>query len=343
MMDWGGSYACEWRVYEVNTKTWADGERVGGMTSLKVSRDSKRDIIETGTASLDSPVGEGMGERYLRFVLIAISGNSVQREDIATLLCSSGSGKIDYQMDVRSVSGTSVLYPASTCRITSYGFVSAGANGAEAAAEMLRSCIAAPVSVVGSGFKVGKYVTFEPDDDVLSRVRQLLDMGNHVLMIDGRGEVTVQPMPETPALEISHASARLVAPGVSYRYDLSGVPNRYRAISLTGYATSVNLDQDSPTSVTSRGYYVDEVDRSPKLLEGETLQAYADRMLLEGRKVTYSRSYKRRYWPGVWPSSVVSATMPSVGLDGNMRVVKQVVSCGDSIEVDEEVEVEVLS
>lgn len=343
MMDWGGSYACEWRVYSVNTRTWADGEQVAGMSSLKVSRDSRRDIIETGTASLDSPVGQPMSEVYLRFALVAVSGNAVQREDIATLLCSSGSGKVEYQTDLRSVNGKSVLYPASTRRITSYGFVSAGANGAEAAAEMLRSCIAAPVSVVGSGFRVGQYVTFDPDDDVLTRVKKVLDMGRHIVTINGRGEVTVQPLPDTPALEIGRASARLISPGVSYKYDLSGVPNRYRAISPTGVATSVNSDPDSPTSTVARGYYVDEIDRSPEPLEGESLQAYADRMLLQSRMVTYSRSYKRRYWPDVLPGSLVSATMPSVGLDGIMRVAKQVITCGDSVEVEEEADMEVLA
>lgn len=341
MMDWGGSYSCEWRVYEVNTSTWADGQRLSGMTSLKVSRDANKDIIESGSATLDMPLDQPVNERYLRFVLIAVAGNAVQREEVATLLCSSGSGKVEYGIDTRTVNGKSVLYPASRCRITRYGFVSAGANGAEYAAEMLRSCIKAPVSVDGPGFRLGQYITFDPDDDVLTRVRKVLGAGDHILRINGRGEVTIMPLPSESALDIGSASARLIAPGVSYKYDFSGVHNRYRVITDTGYATAVNSDPDSPTSTVTRGYYDDEIDRSPELLEGETLQAYADRMLLEGRKVTYSMSYKRRYWPGVWPSSVVSATMPSAGLDGNMRVVKQVISCCDSIEVDEEASMEV--
>lgn len=341
MIDWAGGYSTEWRVFEVDPETWADGDEVSGLSGLQVSRDSNLPTVERGSATLDVPMGTPMEERYLRFAMTAVSGTSVERVDVATMLCSSGSGTLDKGLDMRSLSGESVLYPASVCRITPYTYAPAGTDGAEYAAAMLRSCIKAPVAVVGEGFTLDSYMAFEPDDDLLARVLALLGAGGYGPRISGRGVVTLAPRDTRPSLDLREASARMLSPQRSYRFDLREVKNRWRTVSGTAYADAVNDDPNSPTSYATRGYWVDEVERSPKLVNGETLRAHAERMLAEQRVVTVSTSYKRRYWPDVYPGSIVAATRDTVGVDGWLTVTKQGITCGTDIDVSEEAGMEV--
>lgn len=342
MADFALAYEAEWHLYRVNPDTWADGDEIGMLVSASVTYDSEGDAPELVSADLSihgSPT-EGWEPGTYRLAMRAIQDGGAERVDVATLLCESDGGEVDRGRDAKSVTGRSVLHPAATTHVRAGEYAAAGQDGAQKAADMLSECMQAPISVEGS-FKLADHYDFAPGTPVLEAVWQLLRAGGFCMQVDGRGEVHIMPLPDKPALVLDRAAARLLMPQVSHSLDFSEVPNRYTAKDYDFQAVAINDDASSPTSHSSRGYWVDSYDESPARLDDETLQEYAERMLEELSTVNDERTYTRRYVPGVLPFSVVRGSMPSVGLDGDMRVVSQSLECGHGITVTEKAAKEV--
>lgn len=343
-IDWTRGYSCSWRVCNVDRRTWADGASLRGFMSASVERDASgaAPLIESGELHLDEGLGKGWSERYVRLSMTAVQGSERERVDVCTLLCVSSDASVDKGREDVALSGRSVLYPASKAntRITCGGYVPAGSNGAESAARMLGRAIDAPVSFSGS-FAMSDHYVFGQDESVLTSVWSILSAGGFGIRIDGRGAVSIGPMPSTPSLSLDSAHARLLMPGIRRELDWSNVPNRYTVIDGDRTTTVVNDDPRSPTSTASRGYFSDVVDTSPTYVDGESVASYARRRLSEASVATDTREYKREWWPDVLPGDVVAASMRSVGVDGDMRVVKQSLECGFGIVVSERSEMEV--
>ena len=344
MIDWGAGYSSEWRVYRVDRATWADAGEVGGVSSLRVERDGTGDApaLERGSVEVDLAAGESLDPGYYRFVMLARQGAAAERVDVATLLCEATSADVGRGVSATSATGRSVLHPASESHLAAGSYAPAGADGARWAADLLRDAVNAPVSVAdGASFSLDQHVVLDPGCSVLQAAWLVLRAGGRVMQVGGRGEVTVMAPPAEPALVLDRAAARLVHPGVTRALDLSGVPNRYVAVSGSEVAEAVNDDPSSPTSTVTRGWTCDVVDRSPVRVGGETLAAYAARRLEEESAVPDERSYEREWWPGVLPFSLVRGTMPSVGIDGDLRVTRQSLACGRGIVVEEQASREV--
>lgn len=340
-MDWSRGYTARFRVFEVDRRTWADREQLAGFASATLARDSDGDapLIESGSLVLDrAPEAGDLPERYLRLVMVAEQAGSVERVDVCTLLCSSSGGTVERGLDRTDIRGNSVLWPASRRCLERGSWADAGEDGAQLAADMLAEAIDAPVDVEGAGFTLAERIVFDLGSTVLSCAWQLLRAGNHTIAIDGRGRVTVRPVPTRPALVLDRAGARLVRPGVQHALDWSEVPNRYIAVEGDAQATAVNDDAQSATSTVARGFVVDPgegVDTSPTRVDGETLEDYARRRLQELSVVRDERTYVREWWPGVHPGDLVRSNVAGVGIDGDLRVQSQSVSVGRGITITE--------
>jgi hypothetical protein len=155
------------------------------------------------------------------------------------------------------------------------------------------------------------------------------------MQIDGEGVIHIRSMPSIPVLELSQANARLLVPGIKAEYDLTQVPNKYVAVDEFSTAIAVNDNPNSPVSTVSRGYVQMKLDESPTPIDGETLERYAERMLAAQSTVRDARTYQREYYPGVLPYDVVRASISSVGLDGDLRVLNQSLTCDGGILVNE--------
>lgn len=332
MIDWMRGYTvASWKLYRVNPDTWADSSEVGGMVSATVSRteDGEQD---RGSISLTS--GGSFSQGWHRIAMIAKQDGDVERVDVATLWLDSTGGELDHGTSLVTVNGSSVLHPCASETLETGSYAPRGVDGAEFAADMVRSSTPAPVVVEGS-FTLDEHVVFDEGATALDAVRLVLDAGNFIMQADGRGVVTIRPRPSVPTLVLDASSARLVQPGVSYTLDYSEVPNRYIVEEGGATARAVNDDPDSPTSTVTRGWVKDFRDTSPVRVNGETLAAYAARRLMEESTVHDSRSYTREYWPDVHPGSVVRGTVATVGEDGLFRVESQQVNCGMGITIEE--------
>ena len=108
-------------------------------------------------------------------------------------------------------------------------------------------------------------------------------------------------------------------------------------------AVATNDDPASSVSRAARGRWVDKVDTSPVLVNGESLEMYAERKLVEESTVLRRYSYEREYWPGVTPHSIVRASLPANGVEGDLRVISQSLECGKGVKVAETAGLEVLA
>ncbi len=327
-MDWRRSYSATWRIFRVNRNTWADAEKLADVDEASISRTADGSLLESGSLQLSGDFEPD----YYRIVMTAVQGDEVERVDVGTLLFTETGGDVEYGRTVHDVDGFSVLYPASTTAIVSGEYAPAGVDGAQYVAEMLRQTINAPVEVEGS-FILNDYVVHEIGSMVLEAAWDILNAGNFVMQIDGRGVVHIVPKPTEPSLIIDNSNARLLSNGVSFTADTSEIPNRYIVVDEDMITMAINSDPESSVSTVTRGYNVDEVDTSPTPIDGETLSAYASRRLHEMSVQKDERTYTREYAPDVNLYSIVKASID--GLEGDLRVESQSITCGNGITVNE--------
>lgn len=333
-IDWAGGYSSSWRVMLVDPETWEDSEELPGVVSVRIERDAAKRRLESAEVVADAAQDGAFREGYYRIEMLASQDGEVERHAIATMLMQSGTSGRGRGRSELSVSGSSVLQAAHDERMPVGTYAPRGCDGAAWAATLLSSCIPAPVVAEGS-FELSGHVVFGAGTSCLDAAWDVLEAAGWCIRIDGDGTVRLGPRPSEPVLVLDAAGARMLAPEIMRDADYSGVPNRYTAVEGAAVATAANEDEASPTSFQARGRWVDVVDTSPKRVDGETLGGYARRRLSEESTVRRACSYTREFWPGVHPFDVVRGSLPSAGLEGDMRVESQSLECGRGVTVAE--------
>ena len=330
-MDWTRGYSSEWTVMAVDRDTWADAGVVEGVREVSIARCCTDGVplLETGTMTLD---GDAFEWEWCRIYMVA---NQVAPEKVAmaTMLFERQSSHFEKNARTLTARGRSVLQPAADRAMTRGAYAAAGSNGAAYVANLLRECTPAPVVVDGS-FTLVDDVVFDLGCSYLDAAWAVLNAANWCMQIDGDGTINVRAMPTEPSLELSRANAGVLVPGVDDDYSIVDIPNRYIAVDDGEVAIAENRT-GSEASYSKRGRWVDEVDESPVMVDGESLQAYADRKLAEESTIVRKYSYDREFWPGVVPFSIVRATLPNDGIDGDLRVLSQSLKCGRGVVISE--------
>lgn len=345
-IDWasGGYGVLAWHARRVDAATWADGDDVVGVRSMTVERSDDGDapLLESGQVEVDAAVGSDPFSGWLRLSATCEQGGQVELVELATLWCERTAGVVERGADSRTLAGHSVLWPCSKAMAwdVSGGYAPAGCDGAEEAARMISATTPAPVVVEG-GFKADGHVVYDQDASALEAAWLLLRAGGYAIRISGDGTVTVGPRPTMPALELDRARASILVPSVGIDADTTDVPNRYVAVDGQEVAVATNDDPASPVSTVARGWVHTMRDDAPVRVDGETLEAYAARRLEEESTLAQVVTYTREWWPGVTVGDLVRGSLASAGLDGDMRVTRQRVSCACGMPVEEESKVEV--
>ena len=336
-MIYGEGYSSSWRVSVIDPDMWAGYEERPGFLSASVSRDAGAHMLESGSASFD--VGSPESDEFWgRIEMLAQSGGEVERTAVATMLFSpakseSRKGRATAEYECRSV-----LAPAEDRVMLVGDYAPKGADGAAWAASMLASCTPAPVFADAS-FTLVDHVVFAQGTTFLEAAWMVLDAAGWCIRITEYGEVHVCPKPTEPALVLDTEAEVMLGQEVGYDYGLSEIPNRYIAVDGDEVGIAVDDSYTSPTSTYNRGRYVDVYDESPTRVNGENIQMYAERKLQEAASVKGTMSYEREWSPGVVCFDMVRASIPSVGLEGDMRVIQQSVEVGKGAKVTETVEV----
>ena len=332
MADFSKSFGFELQVYEVDPVTWADNRLVGGFTSASVSRTTGR-MLESGSFKADMALGEQFGEGYYRLVMRVRQGG-LERYDLSTLYCTSISGSVDHGVDEVSIEGVSVLYPAQNKVMEIGSYVPKGADGAAYVRRILSESIHAPVTAAGS-FELADDFVFDIGAKVLDCAWDVLESAKWCMQIDGRGRVTIMPVPTRSKLTISES---VTMAGISYEQAVADVPNRYIAFDGTTLGQCVNEDPESVVSTVSRRFVKDfdgGVDTSPALIAGETIDAYCRRKLRELSSVTQQITSTCEYHDGILPFSMVTVRTQPDNEMHDVMVSSQDVTCGQDVSVSE--------
>ena len=335
MIEWTQAYGVDWRLVEVNTETWASGNVVPHVHSITVNRDCTDDypLLETATIELEHGV-ETFTPGYYRLEAVFYNGADKERIPMMTMLCESDSGTRNYGRIDLQVDGLSVLQPAKDRHLLVGEYVPKGSNGPQRAAEYLKRCVKVPIEIEGS-FIIDDYLVLDADISYIKAAWTILDAADWCMVIKGDGTIVMKEKPKDPVLILDHAHAKLLMPEISFEKDLSDVPNMYIAVDQGVTAIATNDNPNSITSTVSRGRIIDEIDRSPVRINGETLDAYAKRMLEKRNTIVKVKRYNREWWPDVYPFSMVRGSLSSVGLEGDMRVLTQSFKCGNGVLVSE--------
>ena len=330
-MDWTRGYTSLFEVHRMNVDSWAPYQKVKDVQSFAISRtcDETVPLLETATMEIDDAFEDG----WYQLSMIVDQG-SVERQNLGVFLFEKSGTKYDYNRTTTTASGYSVLKPADDRLVVHGLYALKGSNGAEQAALMLRECTPAPVVVHGK-FDLAANLVFDVGMTYLAAVWLLLDAGGFCIQISGDGTINIMPKPIEASIELSRYNAELLLPGVQDDQTVINVPNRYYAIDGDRYAVAVNNNPTSIASYISRGRWVDAIDNSPAMVNGESLQEYAERKLKEATTITKKVTYSREYYPGVVPFSLVSGSMPEIGLDGYMMVITQSLTCDKGVYVQE--------
>lgn len=334
MTDWLGGYSTIWEVRRVNPDTWEDMETLAGVRSVSIDKscEGSAPTLESGSMTLDTFNGGFNGTWYRVSMIAGQSGR--ERIPIATLLFERASSRTEKGVVELSCEGRSVLQPVADIKMPTGSYAPAGIDGAAFASNLVKACTPAPVVVDGS-FTIVDDLVFDNGCSNLEAAWQILSAADWCMQIFGNGTIRIGARPMEPALELSKSNAGLLLPGVDDDYDVSDIPNRYYAVDDDKTAVATNEDPYSEVSYPARGRWVDFVDTSPALVDGESLEMYAERKLSEKSTILRRYSYVREYWPDVVPFSLVSAGLPSEGVDGDLRVISQSIECGKGAKISE--------
>lgn len=331
-MDFSKVYTAEFSMRPFDVSTWSAVGTPISMTALSIDASAKdsSSLLKTASIETDNPLETGWYKVYMT----ATQGDSV-RVPMGVYLLSKRSTTYDRGIGPTRTSGYSSLKPADVTKMPLGSYAPMGADGASLAASYIGSCLPVPVHVDG-WFELAQHVVFPQGCSYLKAAWMLVDAGGGMISIDGDGEVHIGPLPIEPSLELGRLTEYMLLPGVSEDLD-DLIPNRYYAVQGGSIAVSENYD-NGPTSYTRRGFWVDALDTSPIRVNGETLQAYADRRLRESCIRRRRVSYTREFALGVDPMSIVRCSIPEEGLDGDASVVSQKMDCSYGVTVAETLE-----
>ena len=338
-VDWTKSYASDWRVMRVNEFTWADEETLKGVDSISISRDCTDDVplLETASFELSQEVGASFPFGFYRVEMVVRQNGSENLEILGTFLLGKTSRTTDKNRDVLSLSGQSVLWPASKMYMADGAFAVKGSDGAAYCVKLLRASLPFGVSIKAEGnFTLDDHIVFDHSSTYLDAVWSILDSAGWCIKLDGYGNITIQPKPDEISLYLDQAHACILFPEVNEDVDLTEIPNVYRIIDNDQTIEVVNDLSTSEVSTVNRlGIRIEEVEDSPDLINGESLEQYARRKLEESSTVVVQKQYEREYWPDVRPFDMVSGSIEGAGLVGDMRVLQQTLDCGKGIKISE--------
>ena len=342
MIDWPAGYSAEWRVMRVDPKSWGDTEELVGVNSVTINRDCTDDfpLLESATLDCDISVNSEFEEGWYRVEMLARQNDAAERYPIATLLLQSGSGTIDRGYKHVAIDGYSVLKPAADRYLTAGVYAPKGMNAVDFVQRLLEECVDAPIVTEGS-FDLNDYYVFPLGTSYIEAVWTILDAGNFVMQIDGYGRIHILPKPTEYDFDLSETNARYVQPAFDYELDLSDIPNRYIVYYGDRVAVEINDQEDSLTSTMARQRYIDYIDEDPMMVNGESIETYARRRLVELSTVFKKYSYVREFYPDIYPFSIVKGSLSSIGFEGDFRVLGQTLTCANGITIAEKVGMEI--
>lgn len=342
MADWRASMQQTFEYYVVDPDTWKDTQRLDQVKSCTITRDS---TVETlGSATID--VTELVGECYIRVYLVIVQNGVKERYPLGTFLVQTPSSSFDGKIrDVSMDAYTPLLELKEKLPPIGYSILK-GENIMDTVYRLVREHARAPVVKTTCDTSLHSDFVANINDTWLSFLADLTANAKYNFTLDELGRVLFAPKQETASLQpvwtYDDSNSSILYPSIDMNHDIYGIPNVVEVVYSVGssylYATAVNDDSNSPTSIVNRGRKIVYRSTDPDLVgeaTQEQLDEYAKNLLRELSTLENTITYTHGYCP-VRVGDCIRLNYKRAGLtDIKAKVISQTIKCESGCAVTE--------
>ena len=337
MPDWTKSMSQTYEYYIVDPGTWKDQEKITNVESCSITRDEEDET----KASSSLKCVDDHSDNYIRTYLVTTQNGIKEKTPLGTFLYQTPALQFDGMRTSVEQDGYSPLIELKE-RPPQLGYaLRSGVNIMSVAAKIAEEQLRAPVIETASDKKLIDSFISDVDDTWLYFLTDLIANASYTFGVDEMGQVLFEPKQSLNALqprwEFDDGNSSILYAEVEIERDLYGVPNVVEVVYSSNSSDSsamtarvVNNDENSPTSVQSRGREIVYRDTNPEVVEGLTkaqLKEYATELLKNLSSVEYTVSFKHGYCP-VRVGDCVLLNYPSAGLNHvRARITRQIIRC----------------
>lgn len=333
-IDWTAGMQQTFEYYIVDPSSWQDKQRIDSVISSSINRDYDADT--RGSASFN--VGEQLGECYIRTYLSVLQNGESGRFPLGTYLVQTPSFEFDGKKKSYSLDAYTPLLELSE-NPPPLGFsVQRNENVMEHVCNLTAENCRAPVVDVENATTLYAHFTAETNDTWLTYLSSLMANAKYRYDLDEMGRILFAPEIETdkmqPVWTFNDDNSSILLPDLSVSRDLYKIPNTvevlYTSANRLYYATAVNEDPDSPTSVQSRGRVISYREMNPSLPGLSTepqIEQYAKDLLKKMSALEYKVTFSHGYCP-VRTGDCVRLNYNRAGLqDVKAKIISQSINC----------------
>lgn len=342
MPDWTKSMTQTYEYYIVDPGTWKDTTKLNNVTSSTINRDLEVETL--GSATID--ITDFVGECYIRIYLVTTQKGLTERFPLGTFLVQTPSSKFDGKARTVSMDTYTPLLELKEGMPPLGYSIMKDANIMDTAYMLCREKIRAPVVKTENSMKLFDDFVANTDDTWLTYIQDLIAYAKYIFDLDEMGRLLFSPKQELASLQpkwtYNDDNSSILYPELTLEHDLYGIPNAVEVIYSKGtdlyYAKVVNEDENSPTSLQSRGREILYRETNPSLAGNPTqnqIRDYAEQLLKELSSLEYTVTYTHGYCP-VRPGDCVRLNYVKSGLANiKAKVISQTIKCKDGCPVTE--------
>lgn len=342
MTDWLSSMRQTFEYYIVDPNTWMDREKLNGVSSCSITRDSTAETLGSASISID----DAPDECYVRVYLIAIQNGVRDKIPLGTFLIQTPSSSFDGKKTTVTIDAYTPLLELKEKQPPLGYSILKNENIMSNASRIVREAARAPVVETESNETLFADFVANTDDTWTTFVSDLIANAKFSLDLDEMGRILFAPQQKLSALQpvwtYTDDNSSILLPDVDMDHDLYGIPNVvevvYSSDTAYYYARIVNDDENSPTSIVNRGREIPYRDTNPSISgtpSQEQINQYAEQLLESLSTLERSVTYTHGYCP-VRVGDCVRLDYQRAGLNNvKAKVVSQKIKCETSCQVSE--------
>ena len=342
MPDWSSSMQQSYEYYVVDPGTWGDKYPLDSVISSTIDRDLSVDTL--GSATFDMTTV--MDECYIRVYLTTIQNGVKEKHPLGTFLVQTPS--ISFNGKYRSIS-VDAYTPLTELKENAPPlgyYVPKNSNIMDKVFSITREYARAPVIDAISEEKLQEDFVSNDGDTWLIFNRDLASYAKHRYDLDEMGRILFAKEQDTASLQpvwtYTDDNSSILYSDISMSRDFYDIPNVVEVIytnnSKQYYSKVVNDDENSPTSIQSRGRKITHRVVNPGFTgipTKEQVDEYAKQLLRDLSTIEYTIKYAHGYCP-VRIGDCVLFQHNSFGLmNVKAKVMTQSIKCTPGCVVDE--------
>lgn len=334
-MDWDRGFSAEYYITVVDPVTWRDTVREeirGGSIKKELSG-----LLQSADIEKDKSVTPDASEKWIRVWLNATQSGSTEHVALFTGLASCPEFTWKGFYPDNSYECYSVLKPCQDILLQRGWYAQAGTHSVSLIYDLLTDTTDAPVIAEQNSKRLQSSIIAEDGESYLSMVQKILVASDLRIIIDGKGQIHVEPTATDVKERFEYKTNDIVEPSITVKHDWYNCPNVFRAVDDDMTAIARDDSPDSLLSTVSRGREIWQEETNCDLADDENIAEYAERRLKEEQASEMSVSYRRRFLPELEPTDIVRLHYPELQIDGVFQITSQSIELSHGAFVTEEV------